>query len=100
MQGREMKDRYRVEVEFWTRSEDGDDWVTGFHCFVFDSLSEAIQKAQAPFNNEKGLIESRILDVQDSKKGDLIWVKDWHNNKIIDYTTIPDFDYHNREYDA
>ena len=88
---------YSVEVEFWTRSQDGDDWVTGTHLFSFDNVSDAINKAQSPFKNEKGLIESRVYDVRDSR--DLIWKKDWHENKIVDYTTIPDFDYHNREYD-
>jgi hypothetical protein len=89
---------YGVEVEFWTRSHDGDDWITGTHWFNFNSISEAIQKAQAPFNDLKGLIESRVYDVRDSRN--LIWKKDWHENKIVDYTTLPDLDYHNREYDV
>lgn len=89
---------YRVEVICWTRTYDGDDWTTSEHWYNFNSLDEALAKAKAPFNSEKDLIESVVYDMRDKK--DLVWKKDWHENKIVDYTTIPDFDYHNREYDA
>lgn len=88
---------YRVEVEFFTRSHDGDDWITGSHWFNFDSLSDAVLKASNPFSSPKGMIESRVYDMRDGRE--LVWLKDWHEDKIIDYTTIPSFDYHNREYD-
>lgn len=90
---------YRVEVEYWTRSHDGDDWITGSNWFNFDSLTEAVEKASNPYSSTKGLIESKVLDMRDNSRGELIWKKDWHENKIVDYTTIPDLDYHNREYD-
>jgi hypothetical protein len=88
---------YRVEVICWVRTYDGDDWTTREHWYNFNSLDEALAKANKPFNSAKDLIESAIYDMRDKK--DLIWKKDWHENKIVDYTTIPDFDYHNREYD-
>lgn len=92
--------KYRVEVEYWTRSQDGDDWVTGSHWYYYDTLGEAVFKAGNPFSNTKDVIESRVLDTSNSRHGELIWKKDWHDNKVVDYTTIPDVDYHNREYDA
>lgn len=91
--------KYRVEVTFWTRSADGDDWDTGDHWFNFNNLEEALQKANNPFASSKGMIESKVLDMTLGKYGETIWKKDWHNDKVEDYTTIPDFDYHNREYD-
>ena len=94
-----MKNRYRVEVSFFTRSYDGDDWITGEHSFSYDKLVFAIEKALNPFDDTKGLIDSKVLDMQDSKYGEVIWKKDWFENTVTDYTTIPDFDYHYREYD-
>ena len=88
---------YRVEVEFFTRSHDGDDWITGSHWFNFDKLDEAIAKAKQPFNNSKDLIESSVYDMTDSR--DLIWKKDWIEDSITDYTTLPGMEYYNREYD-
>jgi hypothetical protein len=88
--------KYRVEVEFWTRSHDGDDWITGSHWFNFNSLNDAVEKAKNPYTNTKDLIESKVVDYTSR---DVIWKKDWHKNEVVDYTTIPDFDYHNREYD-
>lgn len=78
---------YRVEVEFWTRSHDGDDWITGSSWFTFDSLAEAVHKASNPYTTTKDIIESRILDMNDSKYGTVIWEKDWHNNTITSYNT-------------
>lgn len=94
-----MSKRYLVEVLFWTRSHDGDDWITGEHIFHFDKIEEAKEKANSPFMITKDLIESKILDMSLAKYGELIWKKDWFENSIMDYTTIPDFDYHYREYD-
>ena len=90
---------YRVDVLFFTRSYDGDDWDTRTNTYYFDSLDESKVKAIWPYANTKGLIESCVYDVSDSMSGNLLWKKDWQENKIVDYTTIPDFDYHNREYD-
>lgn len=91
--------RYLVKISFWDRSDDGDDWVLGSHQFEFDKLGEAVKKALSPFRNSKGLIESIIFDTTDSKYGDCIWQIDYETGKINNYTSIPDFDYHNREYD-
>ena len=94
-----MTKRYLVEILFWTRTYDGDDWTTGEHIFHFDSLEEAKEKANSPFMITKDLIESNILDMTLAKYGEVIWKKDWFENSIMDYTTIPDTDYHYREYD-
>ena len=91
--------RYRLEVSFWTRSHDGDDWITGEHNFHFDKLEEAIAKANNPFSDNKGLIDSKILDMSLAKYGEVIWKKDWFENTVVDYTSLPDVDYHYREYD-
>jgi len=90
---------YRVEVTHWTRSCDGDDWVDTFFWLNFDSLEEALAKAQDPMTNNARAIESVVLDMRDNSRGELVWKKDWIKNEVVDYTTIPDFDYHNREYD-
>ena len=90
--------KYRLEVTFWTRSYNGDDWITGEHVFDFDSIGEAVHKACNPFSTTKGLIESRIYDNEESRYT-VIWAKDWEANKITDYSTLPDVDFHNREYD-
>jgi len=83
---------YRVEVDYWTRSSDGDDWVGGSTWFNFDSLAEAVHKASNPFKNTKDLIESKVLDMRDSKYGKVIWEKDWIYNTITDYNTVNDGD--------
>lgn len=90
--------KYRVEVLFWTRTYDGDDWTTGEHTFSYDCIGEAVKKASNPFSNTKGLIESKIYNNEESRYT-AIWTKNWEENKITDYTTLPDVEYHNREYD-
>lgn len=86
---------YRVEITHWVRSQDGDDWVDSMYWLNFNTIDEAIRAAEDPEVDR--VIESRIFDMLDSK--DEIWKKDWIKNKVEDYTTIPGFDYHNREYD-
>jgi hypothetical protein len=71
---------------------DSEYWVN------FQSLSEAIERIERisdPLN--RSLIEARLYNMTDSK--DLVYRKDFITGKVEDYTTIPDFDYHNREYD-
>lgn len=73
--------RYLVEVSFWTRSHDGDDWITGEHRWSFDTLEEAQAKSLNPFSDgNKGLISSLIYDrirSDDRKDWELIFKKDW-----------------------
>lgn len=76
---------FRVEVDFWTRSRDGDDWIDGSTWFNFDTLGEAVFKAGNPFSTTKDLIESRVLDMRNSKYGAVIWKKDWINNIVTVY---------------
>lgn len=77
--------RYRVETLYWTRSWNGDDWILGESSFSFSNLSEAVHKASNPYRTTKDLIETKVFDTENSKTGDLIWKKDWHENKITDY---------------
>ena len=89
---------YRLEVTHMTRSRDGDDWVDSEYWVNFDTLyasMERIKNISDPLN--RTLIEARLYHMVDSK--DLIYRRDYITGKIDDYTTIPDFDYHNREYD-
>ena len=67
---------YRLEVMFWTRSHDGDDWITGEHIWHFKTLEEAKTKAECPFNDNKGLISSDIYSIMDGRK-ELVFSKDW-----------------------
>jgi hypothetical protein len=88
---------YRLEVSHWSRSRDGDDWVDSEYWVMFQSLSEAMERVgriSDPLN--RTLIEVRLYNMADSK--DLVYKKDFISGKVEDYTTIPDFDYHNREY--
>ena len=90
--------RYRLEVTHWSRSRDGDDWVDSEYWVNFQSLSEAMERIERisdPLN--RSLIEARLYNMTDSK--DLVYRKDFISGKVEDYTTIPDFDYHNKEYD-
>jgi hypothetical protein len=64
----------------------------------FDTLSEALERAKKPGMEERHLISSELYSMIDSK--DLIYSKDWISGKEQDFTMIPDFDYHNREYDT
>jgi len=89
--------KYRLEITHWTRSADGDDWVDTLYWLNFDSLDEALTRAKKPGMEEKDLILSELYSMVDSK--DLIYSKDWIRGEEKDYTMIPDFDYHNREYD-
>jgi hypothetical protein len=68
---------------------------------MFGSLTEALERIERisdrisdPLN--KSLIETRLYNMTDSK--DLVYRRDFISGKVEDYTTIPDFDYHNREY--
>jgi hypothetical protein len=89
---------YRVEIDHWARSYNGDDWVDSSYWLNYNTLNEALRQASSPdYAGKKELIETRVYNMQDSK--DLVWKKDWIKNEVVDYTTIPDFDYHNREYD-
>lgn len=90
--------KYRLEVTHWTRSRDGDDWIDTMYWLNFNDLSEALAKAKDPFSNKKDLISSELYSMIDSR--DLIYSKDWISGKEQDFTMIPDFDYHNREYDT
>jgi hypothetical protein len=67
---------YRLEVIFWTRSHDGDDWITGEHWWYYPTLQEAIIKAENPFSDNKGLISSNIYSIVDGKR-ELIYTKEW-----------------------
>ena len=87
--------KYRVEIEHMVRSHDGDDWVDSMHWINCNKLDDAIFYAGCPTSTN--LIETRIYDMSSFK--DMIWRKDWINNTVVDYTTIPDLDYNNREYD-
>jgi hypothetical protein len=95
-------DNYRVEITHWCRSRDGDDWIDSMYWHNFPTLAEALNHANIPGMDAKHLIESCIYDCRDKYEatvGNLIYRKDWIKDKITDYTTIPNFDYHNREYD-
>lgn len=89
--------KYRLEITYFTRSHDGDDWVDSSHWLNFDDLSKAMAVAYKPFEDERGLIKTELYSMIDSKN--LIYSKEWHNGREQDFTMIPDFDYHNREYD-
>jgi hypothetical protein len=56
---------------------------------------ERVERISDPLN--RSLIEARLYNMTDSK--DLVYRKDFISGKVEDYTTIPDFDYHNKEYD-
>ena len=88
---------YRVEIDHFTRSGDGVDLVDSMYWVNYNDVDEAVQYAQCPKVDKRYLIETRVYDMVDSK--DLIWKKDWINNTVEDFTTIPSIDYHNREYD-
>jgi hypothetical protein len=71
---------YRVDVLFWTRSWDGDDWITSENSYHYDTLQEAMEKAQAPYKDTKGLIESKIYSIVDGKRSaDFIYKKDFES---------------------
>lgn len=89
--------KYRVEVSYWTRSRDGDDWIDTEYHMHFNNLAEAIQYVKNPKIKEKDLIETRLYDMQDSK--DLLYKKDYISKEKQDFTYIPSLDFHNREYD-
>lgn len=79
---------YRVELSYWVRSSDGDDWVGGEHSQYFSTLEEAIAKASNPFKDDKGMIESKVYDLSEmhsNKYGKLVWHKDWFDNKVLTY---------------
>ena len=93
---------YRLEVTHMTRSRDGDDWVDSEYWVNFDTLYESMERIKHisdPLN--RTLIEARLYHMSDTvtDSKDLIYRRDYITGKIDDYTTIPDFDYHNREYD-
>lgn len=71
-----MTERYIVDVLFWTRSYDGDDWVTGEHRFVYENFDEAKAKADKPFNDDKGLIFSEVYSIIDNKR-EILYKKEW-----------------------
>ena len=94
--------KYRLEVTHMTRSRDGDDWVDAEYWVNFDTLYESMERIKHisdPLN--RTLIEARLYHMSDTvtDSKDLIYRRDYITGKIDDYTTIPDFDYHNREYD-
>ena len=93
-----MASKYSVHAMFWTRSDDGDDWILGSHWFHYDNLQEAIDRVKQPFTNTKDLIKSELYSILDNK--DLIYSKDWESGEVVDYTLALVFDYHNREYDT
>jgi len=72
----ENHSEYRLEVLFWTRTYDGDDWTTGEHFFHYKTLEEAVAKAEKPFSDNEGLISSEIYSIVDGKK-ELVFSKDW-----------------------
>ena len=95
------KENYRVEIVYWGRSADGDDAIDCMIWRNFETLAEALNYANVPGYEQRHLIESTVYDCRDkyeTNASNLLYQRDWIKNKIIDYTTIPDFDYHNREY--
>lgn len=84
--------KYRLEVTYWARSFDGDDWVDSNYWLNFNSIDEAFTKINTMVQDR--LIEVRLYDMSDSK--DLVYSKDYITGKVEDYTL---FDHHNKEYD-
>ena len=74
--------KFLVEILFWERSWDGDDWIDGQRSFGFEHLQDAVNAAAN--QNPKGMIESTVYDISEGKN--IIWQKDWQSNKIIDHT--------------
>lgn len=90
--------KYRLEVSHWTRSRDGDDWVDSEYWVNFQTFSESMERIERisdPLN--RSLIELRLYHMTDGK--DLVYRKDFISGEVEDYTTIPDVDYHHKEYD-
>jgi hypothetical protein len=97
-----MKDNYRIEITYWGRTPDGDDAIDTEYWINTETLQDALDEANKPKIPNRLMIESRIYDCRDkyeSTPGNLIYRRDWIKNKVTDYTTLPDLDYHNREYE-
>ena len=54
--------RYRVDVQHWTRSWDGDDWIDSTFWKDFSSLEEAVGYAENPDMPMRYLISVNIYD--------------------------------------
>lgn len=96
-------DNYRVEVCHWCRTRDGDDWDITDYWVNFETLKEALAHADNPMCLDKNALDVKIYDMRDKYQitdANLIYIKDYKTNTVKrDWTTLPDFDYHNREYD-
>ncbi|CAB4162615.1 hypothetical protein UFOVP787_72 [uncultured Caudovirales phage] len=55
--------RYRVEVYFWERSSDGDDWIDSVYSKMFDTRITADEYAEFS-RNVKDVISVEIFEVE------------------------------------
>jgi hypothetical protein len=97
-----MADNYRVEVSYWYRTKYEGDWDFSEYWMNFNTLEEALHHVKFPRGLKDNLIDARVYDVRDEYKitdANLIYAYNYKTETVTrDWTTVPDFDYHNREY--
>jgi hypothetical protein len=52
---------YRVEVTYWVRSRDGDDWILEKYWVHFDTFEKAMNHAEFPNRNVKHIIDVTVI---------------------------------------
>lgn len=96
-----VKDNYRVEITYWYRDKEGD-WDFTDYWLNFGSLLEALTHVKFPNRSRDNLIDARVYDMRDGYNvidSNLIYHYGYPDAIVFrDWTTVPDFDYHNREY--
>lgn len=63
---------YRVEVYFWERSSDGDDWIDSMFSRTFTHI-EAAEEYAARERNKKDTISVEIVDLNGEPDPSKIW---------------------------